>query len=193
MAYVTTADLKAWLDIGSTADDALLLTSIQSAQGYFEMQTGRVFEMSTASTHAFDAVRDVSPDGLSLYLDADLAEISTATNGDGVVVAPTEFVTAPRNTGPYFSITIKRTVGKTWTYTTDPENAIGIVGKWAYSVTPAPEIVHAVKLIAAQIYQQRANASDADKIVSTDGVVIVPSSIPKLAADVIRKYQRKAF
>jgi len=193
MAYVTTADLKAWLDIGSTADDVLLLACIQTAQGYFESQTGRVFEMSTASTHAFDAVRDVSPDNLTLYLDADLAEISTATNGDGAVVASTEFVTAPRNAGPYFAITLKRSTGKTWTYVTDPEGAIEIAGKWAFSVTPAPEIVHAVKIIAAQLYQQRANASDADKIVSADGVVIVPSSIPKVAADVIRKYQRKTF
>jgi uncharacterized phiE125 gp8 family phage protein len=192
MAYVALTDLKAWLNVDSTAHDALLQSCLDAAQSYIEDQTGRTFEAaSTASTRYMDAVGDV--DGPTLLLGADLCAITSVTNGDGAAVSTAAYVTEPRNGTPFYAIKLKPSAGLSWTYTTDPENAIAVSGKWSYSATPPADVAHAAKIIAAQMYQQKDNAADADRLVSADGVIIVPSSIPKVAADVIRKYQRRTF
>ena len=194
MAYVTLAELKAWLDITSTTNDSVLLSCSDAAQQYIDTMTGRTFEAAPAATvRTFDAQRDVSSDGLTLYLNVDCAAITGCTNGDSTALAPTDFVTNPRYSPPYYSVVIKRSVGKAWTYTTDAEGAISITGQWCYSTSAPADIQHATKILASQLYQQRANASDADRMISVDGVVIVPSSIPKVAADIIGKYRRLSF
>ena len=192
MAYVTLADQKVWMSIGSTANDTVLSACIAAAQAFIEMSTGRVFEVSTDTAKTLDAIADVSKDGYTLRLHYDLASATNVTNGDGVVVASTQYVTFPA-TGPISELKLLHSSGKAWTYTTDPENAISIAGKWGYSTTAPAEIVHAAKIIAAQMYAQKENPSDADRIVSSDGVVIVPSTIPRIAADILRKYRRISF
>lgn len=194
MAYVSLSDFKAWIDVSSTAGDTLAQACLDAAQSYFEEQTGRVFEaVATAAIRYRDAVADVSDNGKTLWLGKDAFSISVVVNGDGVTAASTEFVTLPRNDAPYYALQFTNSSGKTWTYSTTPENAISVSARWAYAGTCPTDVAHAVKIIAQQMFASKDNANDADRLVSADGVVIVPSSIPKIAADVIRKYTRKSF
>lgn len=155
MAYATTADVKTYLGISATTDDALLTALIAEAQEMIDRAAGQTFEASTNTTRYFDAIKDV--DGLTLVLDKPLASINSVTNGDGVAVTSGQYVTEPRNDTPYWAIRLKNSAGVSWTYGDDPENAIQVSGKWAYS-TSAPQAVARLCIsAAAALYRLREN------------------------------------
>lgn len=176
MAYVTTAELREYLGAKEATDDVLLGKLLTRAQKVIESKLDRVFEASSNTTRYFDAVEDV--DGDTLYLDEDLCEIESITNGDGVAVTSDQYVTEPRNDTPWYAIKLKGSSSVVWTYTDDPENAISISGKWAYSATPPAGIVHATLRLAAYYYKQRdAQVFDVTAMPET-GEMIIPKGIP---------------
>ena len=191
MAYVTLATLRSYLNLDTGAADTRLQACLDAAQAYIDSETGRTFEASTASVRTFDAVGTV--DGRTLMFDVDLCSTAACTNGDGSVIAASDFSMEPRNGPRYYGITLKASSGIAWTYQDDPEDAISISGKWAYSTTAPADIQQACLLIAAQQYKLQDNPADADRIISVDGVVIVPSSVPRFAQGVIQRYRRISF
>ena len=193
MAYATVAQLKAYIGgYDSTSDDALLGELLDRASSWFDGQTHRTFAASADSTRTYDAVgphiRGYElhfPDG------AELAAITSVTNGDGVVLSTSEYTTAPRNATPYYGLRILGSAGKTWTYTTDWEDAISIVGRWAYSTTPPDDVRQAVLDIAKQMYRARAD-DGGDRTIIAEGMVITPSNIPSTARATVERYRRLA-
>lgn len=153
MAYTDVPSVKLYLGITSSDEDVLLSILIARAQKLLEAELRRVFEASANTTRYFDAQRDVK--GRSLWLDSDLCSIDNITNGDGNTIAGSEYVTEPRNGTPYYAITLKGSSTVSWTYSTDPENAIAVSGKWAWSVTPPKDIVSATEQLVAMLYQSR--------------------------------------
>lgn len=196
MAYASLAELRAELKLsaGETVDDTLLTNYLARAQAFVESAEccNRVFEAGADSTRYFDVGRDT--DGTTLRLDYDLAATpTTVTNGNGEVIASTAYVLEPRNVTPYYAIRLKATSGYVWSYGDDPDNPIVIVGKWAYSTSAPTRIKTATLLLAKWMYQQRANQSaDADRtIVSGDGMIILPSALPKVFWDMVSGYKRR--
>lgn len=186
MAYATLAQLKTFLKIAAatTTDDGLLAENVTRAQSIIERVTSKAYEASQDATKYFDAVRDVY--SRTLFFDNQwLAAITSITNGDGVALTSADYVTEPRNTGPWFGLTLKTSASAVWTFSTDPEDAITIVGKWAYATTPPDYIVQATIRLAAYLYRQKDNATgDADRpLLTGDGVTIMPQALP---ADVLR-------
>ncbi len=188
MAYASVSDLREYLDITDSEHDGLLGRLIDTAQSYIEGRTGRVFEASADSTRTFDAVADVT--GRTLWLDDDLCAVTSVTNGDGVVVAINQYTTQPRNTTPWYSLMILSSSGKHWTYTTDPEDAISIVGKWAYSVTPPDDITQATIRLAGWLYRQRDNSAEADRGIIAGNATILPPRLPADIDALILPYRR---
>jgi len=195
VSYATLTDLKTYLGVGTTADDALLSQCLTRAQGFLEAQTTRVFEASADTTRYLDAAADVVEDeqgrGSLLILPADLCAVTSVTNGDGVAVAASEYVTEPRGSTPYWALRLKANATVGWTYTTTPENAISIVGRWAYSTTPPADVVQACLALATYFYRQRgAEATGMEPVMSQSGVVMLPPRIPDVVKAVIARYQR---
>ena len=194
--YASLADLKTYLGVGTTADDALLSQCLTRAQGFIESQTGRVFEASADTTKTFDAAACVLADEegrqLTLYLDGlDLCAITSVTNGDGTTVAANQYVTEPRGSTPYWALRLKANATVGWTYSDTPENAISIVGRWAYSTTPPADVVQACLALATYFYRQRgAEATGMEPVMSQSGVVMLPPRIPDVVKAVIARYQR---
>ena len=75
MSYVTVAEVKTYLNVTGTTDDALLAQLIDSAQKAIETHTGRVFESTADATHYFTVGEDT--DAKLLFLDADLCQITS--------------------------------------------------------------------------------------------------------------------
>ena len=78
MAYVTLTELKLYRGIANTNanDDALLTSLIGRAEQQIDNYCHRTFlAPTTAATRYYDALRDVSDDRRTLYLDEDLASI----------------------------------------------------------------------------------------------------------------------
>jgi len=192
VAYTTTAAVKLLLGIptASTGDDALLADLIAQAQDAIDLYCHRTFEAAGDTTKYADAVADVS--GRTLTLPVDLAQVGTITNGDGTEITSGQYVTEPRNATPYYAITLKASTGIDWTYTDDPENAIAIEGRWAYSVTAPSAIVRATNRLAAFMYNQRGQSTDMDRpVVSQSGTVLLPAGLPRDVAELIEHLVRR--
>ncbi len=192
MAYATLSELRSELKLGAseTGDDTLLTNLLTRVQAFIDAQTGRTFEASGDTTHYLDALADVK--GRTLWVRADLCAITTVTNGDGAVLASNEYVTEPRNATPYYALTLKASSEHVWTYTTDPENAISVVGKWAYAQTAPNDIKEATLLAAAALYRASGSNPDTDRpIVTGTGVVIKPSQLPASFWAIINAYKRR--
>src|SRR3990170_910219 len=111
MAYTTTALVKAYAGITGVTDDTLLGYLITYAQKEIETYCQRIFEAASNTTRLFTVGK--SNDGLTLYLDEDLAAINAiVTNADdgsgGTLLTAAEYITHPRNIAPYYAIEILR-------------------------------------------------------------------------------------
>jgi hypothetical protein len=193
VGYITTTAFKQYRGITgtSTAGDALIVALIARAQAQVERYTGRVFQApTTAATHWFDAVRDVSDDRRTLYLDDDLCAITTITNGDGDTVATTHYVPEPRHNAPYRSIRLTALADAHWTYDDAPEDAITVLGRWGYATTAPEDVQQATIRLAAYMYAQK-DASTFDVTVMGDwGAMTVPQGMPKDVREILEPYRR---
>lgn len=196
MSYPDLAEIKDYLEIpaANVKDDALLTQLRTGAIGYIEgpAGAGRVFAVAADTTRRFDAERDVDRETRRrLYIWDDLAQITSITNGDGLAVPLSDIATEPRNEGPYYALTIKRSSSQVWTWSDTPEDAISIVGRWGYSVTPPADVAHAMKGIVAYFYRRRASSGDADRpIVGEGGAIIAAAQVPRELRAVVEGYRR---
>lgn len=190
MAYTDNTALKVYLDVssGTTTDDSLLTTLIARAQAMIDSHCRQTFEASADTTRYFDAKRDVFE--RSLFLDAPLCAVTSVTNGDGNVVTSDKYTTEPRNSTPWYTLRLKENAGVGWSYTTTPEDAIVIVGRWAYSTTAPADVVQACTRLAAYLYRQRDNALDLDRTVIVGDTTIMPLRIPADVLMLLRPYRR---
>ncbi len=195
MAYLSTATLKTYLGISSTADDVLLASCISRAQSMIDRHCDRRFEAAADTTRKFTVGKDTAGDVLTF--DDDLAQItSIVTNADGgaeaVTLATTDYVTLPRNDTPYYGVRILASSAEAWDYTDDPENGITVTGRWAWSVSAPDDIVQACLRLAAWLYRQKDNNADADRPLMTgDGVTIMPSRLPNDVVSMLEPYRRR--
>lgn len=189
MAYLSTATLKTYLGITSTADDTLLATLITEAQRTIDRMAGTTFEIASDSTMYFDARANVR--GRDLFFGRWCASITSITNGDGVAVSSSNYVTEPRNATVYHGVRLLGSSTVTWTWTTDPENAIAVVGKWGYSTTAPADIAEATKYLAAYAYRSRdnSNASVAVFGAEDESKKNSISTFPKIAQEIAMRYR----
>lgn len=188
--YCTTEQVKAYLGNSTTDDDALLDALIPRAQAGLDRHWHRTFEATSDTTRYFDAARDT--DGLLLYLDEDLASITTITNGDGTTITSAQYTTEPRNFTPYHAIRLLSSTGLIWEYDSnnDSEDAIAITGRWAWSVTADSDIEHLCIRYVGWLYRQK--DSQVYDITATPelGVITIPQGVPKDLRLAIDSYRR---
>ncbi len=202
MAYITTAELKAYLDITNAGDDAVLGEIIASAQSAIDRYTKRTFEPSgqqgghhphkfTPLPRRFGGDLDDGNSRLLWLDDMDLCEIQSIVNGNGVTIPSTEYVTNPINHTPWYAIELKRGSSYTWTYTgNSPEGTIVITGKWCFALEAPDDIKMAMYKLCKAWYNGRADSTGDRDILSTDGVVLVQNRIPSDVTDILRTYRR---
>jgi hypothetical protein len=193
MAYTTIANLKGYLNVTGTTDDALLAMLIDRAQQAIDSYTGRTFEASADATHKFTV--GVDTEGYMLYLDDDLCSItSVITNADGSspdTLATTEYITHPRNRTPYHAIEILSSSAHTWTYTTNHQNGVTVTGKWAWSTAAPDDIVHACTRLAAYFYRQKDSSVFDVTAIPDAGIIQVPQGIPQDVKIILSNYRRQ--
>ena len=191
MAYCLAADVKTYLGISGAGDDTLITALISRAQKAIDTYTQRTFEASADTERTFDTSRDV--DGPTLYLDEDLCAITTITNGDGTEVTATEYTTEPRNRTPYYAIRLLSSANVFWmqsTTTYDPEDAITVEGRWAFSTTAPADVVHACIRLAAYYYRQK-DAQVFDTTATPElGIITVPQGIPRDVELLLTPYRK---
>ena len=189
--YTTVAQVKLYRGIptANTADDALLTALIAGAVTAIDSYCGRSFAApSTAATRYFDAVRDTSDDRRTLYLDDDLASVTSIVNA-GTTVATTHYVTEPRNATPYYAIRLNYLADDLWTWQTSPEDAISVTGRWGYATAAPADIQHAAVRLAAYYYAQK-DASTFDVTFYGGGEMTIPQGIPADVRIILDHYRK---
>ena len=172
----------------ASVDNTIIQHCLDAAQAQIDRYTHRTFEASTTAARYFDAIEDV--DGRTLYLDDDLAAIASVTNGDGAALTSTSYVTRPVNETPYREIRIRSGSDNAWTYNTEPESAITVVGYWAYSTAAPDDIVHATVRLANYMYAQK-DAGTFDVTVYPDaGAIAVPQGLPRDVQEILAPYRK---
>jgi hypothetical protein len=133
-SYATLADFKANATARGqtmttdTADDAVIEGLLESASRYLDLQTSRQFYPSV-TTRLFDI-----PQTSTLFLDDDLLELTTLTNGDGTTINSTNYILLPSNTYPRFGIELKSTSGLAWLAdsSSNTKQVISVAGVWGF-------------------------------------------------------------
>jgi hypothetical protein len=190
--YCTLAQVRKYTDfkvVANTDDDALIEQLITAASKRIDEYTGRTFTEAT-ETREFDAVRDVQ--GQRLWMDTDLLAVTSITNGDGTAIVASDYVLEPSNSAPKFAIKLLASSGESWTYDTDPEQAISVVGEWGYmagTIAPA-DIQHAAIRLSAWYYQQR-EAPFEQVALPELGAVVIPQAIPSDIVAILNNYVRQ--
>jgi hypothetical protein len=104
-----------------TAEDARLLTVLQSATAWLERYTGRRFTPYSATIP-----HNVNPDApTELLLSEDLLTLTSLTNGDGALIPTNNSVLQAGGR-------ITLTNGATFTYNSTPLQVIQVAGLWGY-------------------------------------------------------------
>lgn len=193
MAYATLDDLKTELRISGTGEDALLTSKLDEAQRIIEQVYHRRFEASTEETRFVDYSAQ-TVQGRSLLLPWDVCRVSEIRNGDGEVVPVAAYVTTPRLRSvsdgasimvdvpewwPWYAITLKQSSRISWTYDSDPEEAIAITGKFAFSEAAPANVKSATVRLAYWLYQQRDVATDLPTQPSKQGKMLTPADLPQ--------------
>ena len=160
---------------------------IEAASRYIDNETGRTFYARTETRYY-----DVSGSRV-LKLDDDLLTITTLTNGDDNTIASTEYNLWPKNNPPYSEIRLKASSSTLWLMDGDgnAEAVIDVAGTWGFVAT-APHDIRQVCLMITQNMDARRTGENVSSTVKVTafGVVVTPTDIPGVAAQVFRKYKR---
>jgi hypothetical protein len=189
--YTAMDDFKDYLGLPavvSTVVENSLEMALTNASAIIDSHTDRTYEATADESHKHDAVENV--EGLRLWLNGDLAQLTSVTNGDGAAIPLADLVLEPSVGSPYFALTLKRNSGIYWTYSDDSEEAISVTGRWAYSVIPPDPIVQATLRLAAWLYRQRDNALDLDRTILVGSTVLAPAAMPADVVAILRPYRR---
>jgi len=130
-SYVTPAEFLQWVTpldtTADTVDDAVIANILEAVSRYCDGQCNRKF-YPTVETQTFDV-----PEGRSLFVDDDLSEVLSVTNGDGSTVASTYYNLYPPNQYPKDEIRLTETSNLFWSNSsTSYEQVIDIDAIWAY-------------------------------------------------------------
>lgn len=132
-SYATLTDYKNFVTArGQTAnisgaDDAIIEDLLENASRYIDGETARQF-YPTVETRLYDI-----PDNL-LFLDADLLELTTLTNGDATVITSTDYILHSPNKTPYWGISLRDISTVFWDINSSgsAQQVISVAGVWGY-------------------------------------------------------------
>lgn len=183
--YISRAELKKYLGINNTDDDAVLDTCIATAQQKIDNYCGRKFSLDSTATerrynfqdHRYMLVDDIgSTTGLV---------IKTDTNNDGTFA--TTWTSSDYQLEPYQSATpvnpqyAIRAVGSLlFPYNPYGRHSVSVTAKWGFPSVPSP-ITTATFLLAAR-YFKRKDSPDGLVTYPDFGVVRVGRMDPDVAA-----------
>jgi hypothetical protein len=195
VSYIGPGDLRQFLGMGDEPGyDELLERIIADAQALWDGETETTFEASTDTARTFDAARDVN--GRTLYLRRDLAALAASNaviNGDGSTIAASEYTLQPLSGPPYRYIVLKDNSAVEWEYTTHPENAITVTGKWGYSTTAPTRVQTATRVLAAWMYRRKDQIGanyDTALVSPTNGAPLLPArDWPPEARAILKLYK----
>lgn len=191
MAYANLGDLRQFLGMTETTDDALLQEAIEDATAYIDAHTNRHFEAVTDTRYYDSAARDRCNSYLLNLFNDELLTITTLTNGDSsaTVIAAANYTLLPRNEGPpYHNILLKTDSGYYWEWDTD--YWVTVAGTWGYATAVPDDIRRATLALASYLYRQRDSQVFEVTAIMESGAIAIPQGIPATVDRILARYRR---
>jgi hypothetical protein len=188
--YPRFQDVKHYLGIDNSGNDALIVATLKRAIATFENMCGRSFLPKT-KTLTLDANDEqvVSPKRLFLR-DGDLLTI-TELKIDGATVPTDEYYLV--GTTPHFTVRITDASDFTFgEYSSTPEQTIEITGSWGFDTIVPEDVFGAIVRLTAFLYQQKDNAMELDRPIAMSNSMILPASLPS-DVEAIAKFYKKVI
>lgn len=175
------------------ANDPLLDSLIPQVSRLIDKLTGRSFAPSADMTQYVPFSEVEGRDLFLGCLNDPLLSITTLTNGDGTTIANTEYLLLPRGAERYHTIRLKEASDVDWEEDSDGDSFIAITGKWGYSTAVPDDINLATIQAVLFVFKQRKTIETSERAqVGGDGIVLMPSMLPKITLEVIKQYKKKA-
>ena len=201
--YCSLADVKLTIAGGEgmeVGDDTLLEDLIHDASREIDLYCGRHFYQVTETRyfHGEDAVYTAER---LLLLDDDLLSIDTITvdNGNTTLTA-SDYKMYPRNSSPKATIKMLASSSEYWTWDTDPEDAISILGDWGKpdldrdaNGTLPPRPIRRACIQLVEWHYWRRNAPFNTVAFAGDGSMEIPVAMPVFVEKNLRRYIRPKF
>lgn len=199
LSYVTTANLKTRLNIGTadTTDDDLLDDIVGQVNAYVEHVTRRPVGPSNGGTATFDAGEDVY-EGERLFVRQGIRAVTSATvapstSDTGVAATTADIIILPRSQNrrpdwPGFWLIFKDVVsGSVSDWGTGYGN-ITIVGDFGWQAIP-PEVTEVAEIVATRAWYAR-QSGQADLVGSDEtGQPLVSRFLSPRDRDTLRAYR----
>ncbi|MGH3735837.1 MAG: hypothetical protein ACRDT6_09490 [Micromonosporaceae bacterium] len=152
--YATVAELKSFLRIGDTADDAELALAVAAASRAVDLHTHRQFgQVAAAEERLFTACWDRRPRRWTVELDdvQDLTGLTVTVEGGPITVFTLEPVNAAQKGKPYTGLVVDTDSAVT---PTSDEHGVTVTARWGWTAVPAP-VKEATLLQASRFHARR--------------------------------------
>jgi hypothetical protein len=191
----TLGEVKRTLDpsgnMGSGNDD-FLYDCIHDASKTIVDYCHRWFYAKT-ETRYFHYDEDVDHESSELILDADLLSVDSITIDNGnTTLQASDFVLYPRNSSPKSIIKMKQSSVYSWSYQTDPEDAVAVIGSWGYNTGSVPinPIRRACVYLVEWMYHERKNPMTGIVVMPNQGGLTIPVDMPSKVTSILDRYVR---
>ena len=188
--YPKFQDVKHYLGIENSNQDALLVATLKRAIATFENMCGRSFIPKTEVRY-FDANGEEVISGHRLFIrSGDLLEIATLKI-DGLLIPVSDYYLSGAQ--PHHVVKIKDSSMYSFKdYGGTPEQVIEISGTWGYEVEVPEDVFGAIVRLTAWLYQQKDNAMELDRPVAISNAMVLPATLPS-DVEAISKFYKKVI
>jgi Phage gp6-like head-tail connector protein len=185
--YATLNELKRYLQISGTIDDALLQECLDRAEGVIDAHTRRAF-VGTAGTRFFNRYESDRVRSNTFYLQEDLHTLTQLILGDGQNVPIGSVWLQPREGPPYRGVQLK----SQYVYTWNTDQDMVMVGTWGVGTVAPPDIQHAT--IRQAMYEYRSKDVGPTDVIGNDtlGQQQAARGMPKDVYDILQKYRSRS-
>lgn len=192
MAYCDSTDLKRWLSISDSNDDAILDQCADAASAMIDAYCGRTFTVASGTSvwypervgYCVDTPDFATTSGLVVETTSDHTTWVTLTSN-------TDYVVYPLNRGPlelpYNQIRFNRQP----VYPTDNRPTMRITAPWGWAFTPEP-VVTGSKVQSAKLFRRK-DTPDGLAGGGDFGVIRVNSKIDPTVAEALNPYRRGGY
>lgn len=132
--YLTLAEYKRSANIDDSTDsdatdDLVIEALIEEASRFMDDETCRTFYPRVETRY-----HDTPPEGRELWVDDDLLEVLSITNGDDSTVADSDYNLVPKNSSPHYAIKLIMSSSETWDLDSsgNSESVIDVNAIWGY-------------------------------------------------------------
>lgn len=194
MAYPTVVQCKTFLGAQGDGDDALLTQVLAAAVKWVEEWCGHVFvKVTGTSVYIVPAYPNLLGRGRSLLVrEHDVYKITQITNGDGEIVAATDYLAYPVEKPPFYRIELSPVSGLVWTRGDDGLGQVVILGDMGATSTCPSDVFYAIMEIVAFYYRSRSSGAAGPLTTATrQGLVINPSQVPPHALELLVNWRRR--